>query len=116
MWWRVGWLGGLILALGFLPFDTARAQQGRTALVIGNAAYESGPLRNPVNDATDIAATLHRLGFEVTLLRDATLRAMEEAIEAFSHKLRKGGVACFILRAMACKWRARIISSLWGPG
>jgi formylglycine-generating enzyme required for sulfatase activity len=62
---------------------------------MGNAAYETGPLRNPVNDATDMAAALQRLGFEVTLLRDAKLRAMEEAIEAFSVKLRKGGVGLF---------------------
>ena len=95
MLWRAGWLGGLILALGFLTLDTALAQQRRTALVIGNAAYESGPLRNPVNDATDVAATLQRLGFDVSLLRDAKLRAMEEAIEAFSQKLRKGGVGLF---------------------
>src|SRR4029453_7624717 len=74
---------------------TALAQQRRTALVIGNAAYETGPLRNPVNDATDVAALLQRLGFEVTLLKDAKLRTMEEAIEAFSVKLRRSGVGLF---------------------
>ena len=63
--------------------------------MIGNAAYESGPLRNPVNDATDVAAALQRLGFDVSLLRDAKMRAMEEAIETFSQKLRKGGVGLF---------------------
>ena len=30
----------------------------RVALVIGNAAYDSAPLRNPVNDARAMAATL----------------------------------------------------------
>ncbi|MFH1136243.1 MAG: caspase family protein, partial [Pseudomonadota bacterium] len=30
----------------------------RVALVIGNGAYESAPLRNPVNDANDMAASL----------------------------------------------------------
>jgi len=78
-----------------MTVNTTIAQERRTALVIGNAAYESGPLRNPVNDATDIAAALQRLGFEVTLLRDAKLRGMEEGIEAFSQKLRKGGVGLF---------------------
>ncbi|HEY5868890.1 MAG TPA: SUMF1/EgtB/PvdO family nonheme iron enzyme [Candidatus Tectomicrobia bacterium] len=95
MLWRAGWLGGLVLALNFLTLDTAMAQPRRTALVIGNAAYESGPLRNPVNDAADIAAALQRLGFDVSLLRDAKMRAMEEAIETFSQKLRKGGVGLF---------------------
>ena len=87
--------GLLILTLLFMTLNTALAQQRRTALVIGNAAYDTGPLRNPANDATDIAATLQRLGFDVTLLRDAKMRAMEEAIETFSQKLRKGGVGLF---------------------
>jgi uncharacterized caspase-like protein len=90
-----GRLGYLTLTLLLMTLNTALAQQRRTALVIGNAAYETGPLRNPVNDATDMAALLQRLGFDVSLLRDAKLRAMEEAIEAFSQKLRKGGVGLF---------------------
>jgi formylglycine-generating enzyme required for sulfatase activity len=63
--------------------------------VIGNAHYEVSPLRNPVNDATDMAAALQRLGFEVILLRDAKLRAIEDAVETFSQKLRSGGVGLF---------------------
>ena len=51
----------------------------RIALVIGNGAYETGPLRNPLHDAEDMAAALHNLGFSVTLLGDADLRAMIEA-------------------------------------
>jgi formylglycine-generating enzyme required for sulfatase activity len=84
----------------FLLFCTTVAAQGaaaqrRTALVIGNAAYQDNPLLNPVHDATDMAATLKRLGFEVTLLRDADRRTMQEAIEAFSLQLRQGGVGLF---------------------
>ena len=90
-----GRLGLLILTLLCMLLNPALAQQHRTALVIGNATYETGPLRNPVNDATDMAALLQRLGFEVALLKDAKLRAMEEAIETFSQKLRKGGVGLF---------------------
>ena len=33
----------------------------RTALVIGNAGYAIAPLRNPVNDARAIVATLREL-------------------------------------------------------
>ena len=33
----------------------------RTALVIGNAGYATAPLRNPVNDARAIVATLREL-------------------------------------------------------
>ena len=71
-------------------------QQRRIALVIGNSAYKFiGKLRNPVNDATDMAAALRSLGFEVTLLKDVDLRQMEDAIDAFNRKLRQGGVGLF---------------------
>ena len=34
-----------------LPVFAAQAESARVALVIGNAAYESSALKNPVNDA-----------------------------------------------------------------
>jgi hypothetical protein len=67
----------------------------RTALVIGNAAYAAGPLQNAGKDATDIAAVLRRLDFEVTLLRDKSLQEMEEAVNAFNLRLRQGGMGLF---------------------
>jgi mannose/fructose/N-acetylgalactosamine-specific phosphotransferase system component IIB len=70
-------------------FDMARR---RTALVFGNAAYTMAPLRNPGNDAVDMAAKLENLGFKVMLHLDATRRQMEDAVEAFSRELRQGGV------------------------
>jgi len=70
-------------------------RQSRIALVIGNAAYDEGALANPVNDATDIATAFEELGFEVTLLQNQNKREMEDAIEAFSRKLRKGSVGVF---------------------
>lgn len=39
----------------------------RLALVIGNANYEKGELKNPVNDARLIASTLESLEFDVIL-------------------------------------------------
>ena len=71
------------------------AAQRRVALVIGNAAYADSPLRNPVNDATDMAAALRQMGFEVTLLRDARRRQMNDAVRAFGRQLRQGGVGLF---------------------
>jgi uncharacterized caspase-like protein len=85
----------LVIALLLLILPTAAAAERRTALVIGNAAYDFGPLRNPVNDATDIAAALRQLGFEVTLWRNADLRVMHEAIDTFSRQLRQGGAGLF---------------------
>ena len=52
----------------------------RYALVIGNAAYKDNPLKNPVNDATDIADKLRNLNFEVMLLTDNNKREMIDAI------------------------------------
>ena len=66
-----------------------------TALVIGNAAYPVGPLHNAGNDATDMAATLRRLGFAVNLVQDASLQQMEEAVQAFNRRLREGGMGLF---------------------
>ncbi len=40
-------------------------QEKRVALVIGNSAYNDAPLRNPVNDAQDIAKELESVGFDV---------------------------------------------------
>ena len=68
----------------------------RMALVIGNAAYPTAPLANPVNDAIDIAALLERLGFEVILERDADKRAMDQAVKKFYRSLQSSkGIALF---------------------
>jgi hypothetical protein len=71
------------------------SSERRTALVIGNSAYSSGPLKNPVNDATDMAATLKKFGFTVTLKRNVRMQEMEEAIEELGNRLKRGGVGLF---------------------
>ncbi|MDQ0395153.1 caspase family protein [Labrys monachus] len=56
----------------------------KAALVIGNGAYRSvTPLSNPANDASDMAASLGRLGYRVTLVRDGDLQAMNDGVRAF---------------------------------
>lgn len=42
-----------------------KAEQTRTALVIGNSEYSIGRLKNPINDARDVAQALREIGFEV---------------------------------------------------
>ncbi len=79
------------------PWLTAQ-RQSRVALVIGNGSYEEAPLRNPVNDANDIAAALKRLGFELIdnrALLDLNKREMNDAIDKFRERLRQGGVGTF---------------------
>ena len=64
------------------------APQGkRVALVIGNAKYKFSPLNNPVNDATDMAASLRSVGFDVIEIRDANKRQMRAATRRFEDKL-----------------------------
>ena len=71
------------------------AQERRIALVIGNSAYKSSPLSNPVNDATDMAAALKKLGFSVKLGINADQKSMEDSIRAFGKELRSGDVGLF---------------------
>lgn len=88
------YLALLILALIY-PSTLQAASEQRIALVIGNGAYSSGPLKNPVNDATDLAAALKRTGFTVTLKKNANLQEMVESIEDFGNSLKRGGVGLF---------------------
>lgn len=68
----------------------------RTALVIGNGKYADAPLKNPPNDAADMAAALRSLGFEVLSYIDLDQNGMKRAIREFGAKLRaKGGVGLF---------------------
>jgi len=84
----------LACALGLGWPSTADAER-RIALVIGNSSYNTGPLKNPVNDATDMAAALQKLGFTVILKKNANLQTMEEALEDFGNRLKRGGVGLF---------------------
>jgi hypothetical protein len=67
----------------------------RIALVIGNGKYVKSPLRNPPNDAADIAASLKKLDFDVRRLINVGQREMEDAIRDFGQRLRRGGIGIF---------------------
>lgn len=64
----------------------------RYALVIGNSQYpkEIGVLKNPVNDATDVAKELENSNFEVQLLTNATYGQMRAAMLRFKEKVDAG--------------------------
>ena len=59
-------LFNLIIML-LLAFSYYSQEEKRLALVIGNANYDKGALKNPVNDALLIAKTLDSLDFDVIL-------------------------------------------------
>jgi WD40 repeat protein len=86
---------------------TQPAQEQRVALVIGNGDYAQAPLRNPVNDARAIAAELRQAGFKVTLLENADLERMFEAIRDFGDQLRAGGVGLFYFAGHGVQIRGR---------
>jgi len=61
----------------------------RYALVIGNSNYPKniGVLKNPVNDATDMAEELRKSNFNVELLTNATYGQMRAAMLRFKEKV-----------------------------
>ncbi len=67
--------------------------QPRIALVIGNSDYnQSGwELANPVKDADLISDTLKGIGFEVTLVKNATEDEMEVAFQDYGARLKAAG-------------------------
>jgi hypothetical protein len=67
----------------------------RVALVIGNGVYETAALKNPVNDAQDMARVLRELRFDVIYKENLNQNDMKRAVRAFGEKLRGGGVALF---------------------
>jgi hypothetical protein len=77
------------------PHQTLPPATRRVALVIGNAAYQNAPLKNPVNDARDMASALRGLGFEVILRENASLRQMEDAVDELWRRLKAGGAGLF---------------------
>jgi tetratricopeptide (TPR) repeat protein len=66
----------------------------RVALVIGNSKYRYAPqLRNPSNDASDIAQALRKLGFDVVEGRDLDKHGMEDRTREFGRKLEGADLA-----------------------
>ncbi len=87
--------GTAAIAAAVLLAQPAEAQESRVALVIGNARYVEAPLKNPVNDARAMAASLKARGFEVIARENATRSQMESAIADFGEKLNEGATGLF---------------------
>jgi hypothetical protein len=67
----------------------------RLALVIGNAKYPDAeaPLREPINDARELADELKRDGFAVEIGENLTIDQMRRAFERLYGKIKPGSVA-----------------------
>jgi len=82
----------LLTLISFFSFG-----ENKTALVIGNGAYEHFPsLANPPSEARAMRTALESIGFEVVLLLDGAYDEMYDAIDLFERKLEtRGGIGFF---------------------
>jgi len=72
----------------------ANAAERKVALLLGNSSYAHVTrLPNPVNDTRLVGEALKNLGFEVTVLTDATRASTERALLEFSRKSSGADVA-----------------------
>jgi Caspase domain len=84
------------LFLTLLAFVAPAHAADRIALVVGNGNYQhTSRLKNPANDAEDLAAALRKIGFDVVEGRDLDRRGMEERLRLFAHKLDSAKIALF---------------------
>lgn len=74
---------------------SAAAGAERFALVIGNAKYPDAeaPLKEPINDARDVADELKRDGFNVEVGENLTGEAMRRAFDKLYGRIKPGSVA-----------------------
>lgn len=79
----------------------------KRALVIGNAAYRFGALKNPVNDARSMAKTLRlrKLGFIVTELHNRSRKQMSKSIREFGQSINPGSVAVVYFSGHGAQYR-----------
>ena len=85
----------LILLFSVASVAPSFAAGERYALVIGNAKYPDAeaPLKEPINDARDIAEELKRDGFNVDIGENLTSEQMRRAFERLYGKIKPGSVA-----------------------
>src|SRR5215831_12448072 len=86
----------LLIALFSVASTAPSSAAGdRFALVIGNSKYPDAdaPLKEPINDARDVADELKRDGFNVDIGENLTGDGMRRAFERLYGKLKPGSVA-----------------------
>lgn len=93
---RIALLAALsMLATPLFPVIAAHAAGERLALVIGNAKYPDNetPLKEPINDAHDLADELKRDGFDVEIGENLAGDAMRRALDTFYGRITPGSAA-----------------------
>lgn len=88
--------------------EEVSVNEKRLALVIGNSDYQNtGKLPNAANDATDIAAALRDLGFEVIVRVNQDKRGMEKSISDFGERLKQVGVGVVFYAGHGVQYNGR---------
>jgi hypothetical protein len=90
-----------------LALESSITSSRRIALVIGNGTYTTGALKNPPNDATDMATALSKVGFTVEHGINLTQRQMKAMIREFGQKLKAGGQGLFYFAGHGVQLRGR---------
>jgi uncharacterized caspase-like protein len=85
----------------------AQPADRRVALVIGNGAYRSAPLKNPVGDARAVSASLRQLGYDVTLRENTALRDLIESLREFSVRASSASVRMLFYAGHGIQARGR---------
>ena len=107
---RLALLVILILSVApIVPSVAADSRADRFALVIGNAKYPDAeaPLKEPINDARDIADELKRDGFNVEVGENLTGDAMRRAFDRLYGRIKPGSVALIFFSGFGVQSAAR---------
>lgn len=68
----------------------------RYALIIGNSDYQFAPLKNPVNDARDMSATLEKLRYKVKLALNQNPEQLRQSVKDFYQSIKeKNAISLF---------------------
>ncbi|MEA2787995.1 MAG: hypothetical protein QOG73_401 [Acetobacteraceae bacterium] len=103
------------LATVFLGLAVSFASaQSNVALVIGNAAYQSGkPLPTTIADASLVAETMRGAGYDVTELRDVQQRDHGQILNNFLNKIAGAGSNGTVFFYYAVMPRSSAETTIW---
>jgi uncharacterized caspase-like protein len=100
-------LAALAVFAALCLFAPATPADTRVALLIGNNAYPTSPLRNAVNDSRDLASVLRELGFKTIAKENTTRAEMIAALQEFGRALDGADAALFFYAGHAMQFRDR---------
>jgi uncharacterized caspase-like protein len=86
----------LLVCFSLVSVEAQELNEHRLALLVGNGAYKTSPLINPVNDLRLMEAALKELGFQIIKGENSSRREMQRLIRDFGERLKQsGGVGLF---------------------